>query len=240
MDMRTNLGGNRKSFGVMRAALCVSLAASALLGGCAPLVIGSAVTAGVVAVDRRTSGAHLEDQAIEFKAAAAFRENLADGYHINANSYNRQVLLTGEVATAQEKAKAEQLVRLLPNVRNVFNELAVGPRSSMTQRSNDTLITGRVRSRVVGTDHLPSNSMKITTERSVVYLQGLATPREAELATEVARTTTGVEKVVRLFEHISEAELKESQADRQARQPADAPLYSEGNDGGGNQGGGAR
>lgn len=204
-----------------RSAVCLLLAGSALVSGCAPLLVGGVVTAGVVAADRRTSGAQLEDQAIELKTASAFRENLLEGYHINISSFNRQVLLTGEVPNEQERQNAEQLARKIDNVRNVFNDLLVSPSSTLTQRSNDTLITGRVRARVIGTDNLPSNSIKITTERGIVYLQGLVTQREASLATEVARTTTSVNKVVRVFEYISEAELAQRQADKEARVPVE-------------------
>lgn len=216
---------------ISRTALGILLACSAVLSGCAPLVIGgAAVTTAVVATDRRTSGAQLEDQTIEIKAASAFREHLNEGHHININSYNRQVLLTGEVPTGQDRTNAERLVRQIDNVRNVYSDLAIGPGSSLSQRSNDVLISSRVRSRVFGTENLPANSLKITTERGVVYLQGLATQREAALATEVARTTSGVNKVVRVFEYISESELAQSQADKEARVPVE-PVGSTGHEG---------
>ena len=210
-----------------RTVLCLLLAGSALASGCAPLLFGGVVTAGVVSADRRTSGAQLEDQAIELKASSAYKENLTGEYHINTNSYNRQVLLTGEVETEKSRVDAERAMRQVPNVRNVFNELRVMPSSTLTQRSNDTLITGHVRSRVVGTDDLPSNSLKITTERNTVYLQGLVTQREAALATEVARTTSAVDKVVRVFEYISESELRARQEEREARVPV-VPVTSNG------------
>ncbi|RMX04975.1 BON domain-containing protein [Corticibacter populi] len=202
-------------------ALCISLASAILTTGCAPMIIGGAVVAGSVAVDRRTAGAQVDDQAIEIKVRTALNEHIAEGSHVNINSYNRQVLLTGEVATEADRQKAAEQTRQVENVRNVYNELQVMPSTGYSQRSSDTYITGKVRTRIINTENLPSKSLKITTERGVVYLQGLVTPREAELATEVARTTDGVARVVRLFEYISETELAQSQADREARTPTE-------------------
>lgn len=198
------------------------LLSCAVLSGCMPLVLGGAATAGVVAVDRRTSGTQVEDQAIEFKTSAAFRENTAHfqkDNHINVNSFNRHVLLTGEVGSEQDKATAERIARKVENVENVYNELAVMPNSSFSQRSNDTLLTGRVRSWLIGTDGIPSNSVKVTSERGIVYLQGLVTQHEADLIVERVRTLSGVNRVVRVFEYVSPNELTSRQPDKEARVP---------------------
>lgn len=197
-----------------------------IISGCMPLVLGGAATAGVVAVDRRTSGTQLEDQTIEFKTAAAFRENSAHfqkDNHINVNSFNRHVLLTGEVGSEQDKATAARIAKKVESVENVYNELAVMPNSSFAQRSNDTLLTGRVRSWLIGTDGIPSNSVKVTSERGIVYLQGLVTQHEADIIVERVRTLSGVNRVVRVFEYISPTELTERQPDKEARVPT-APV----------------
>lgn len=204
-----------------QAALCVLLIGSFVLSGCVPLVLGGGAAAGVVAVDRRTSGTQLEDQTIEFKTSAAFRENSAHfqkDYHINVNSYNRRVLLTGEVGSEQDKATAERIAKQVENVEALYNELAVMPNSSLGQRSNDTLLTGQVRSWLIGTDGIPSNSVKVTSERGIVYLQGLVTKEEADIIVERVRTISGVHRVVRVFEYISPTELTSRQPDKEARQ----------------------
>lgn len=207
------------SIRVSQSALGILLAGSAFLSGCAPLLVGSVVTAGVVATDRRTSGTQVEDQAIELKAANAYREHITEGYHISTNSYNRHVLLTGEVPTPQDRTRAQEVARQIENVRSVRNELVVGPSSTLSQRSNDLLTSSKVRSRIIGTENLPSNSLRIHTERGVVYLRGLVTRREAALSTEVARTTSGVQKVVQYFEFISEEEAARQQAQLQDTTP---------------------
>jgi osmotically-inducible protein OsmY len=187
--------------------LAATLAAS--LSACAPVVVGGAAVVGsLVAVDRRTSGAQLEDEGIELRAAARIRENLGDRVHINVTSYNRQVLLTGEVPTAQDKQLAEQVVSRVENVRVIVNELGVMGNSSFTQRSSDTLVTGRVKAGLVDARDLYASAFKVVTERGVVYLMGRVTQREADRGTDIARSTSGVQKVVRVFEIISEEELQ--------------------------------
>ncbi len=187
--------------------LAATLAAS--LSACAPVVVGGAAVVGsLVAVDRRTSGAQLEDEGIELRAAARIRENLGERVHINVTSYNRQVLLTGEVPTAQDKQLAEQVVSRVENVRVIVNELGVMGNSSFTQRSSDTLVTGRVKAGLVDARDLYASAFKVVTERGVVYLMGRVTQREADRGTDIARSTSGVQKVVRVFEIISEEELQ--------------------------------
>jgi osmotically-inducible protein OsmY len=190
--------------------LTTLLAASvaATLSACAPVMVGGAVMGSLVAVDRRTSGAQLEDEGIELRAAARIRENLGDRVHINITSYNRQVLLTGEVPSAQDKQLAEQVVSRVENVRAIVNELGIMGNSSFTQRSNDSLITGKVKAALVDARDLYASAYKVVTERGVTYLMGRVTQREADRGTDIARSTSGVQKVVRMFEIISEEELR--------------------------------
>ena len=189
------------------------------LGGCVPLVVGGAVMTGMVATDRRTSGAQLDDEGIEVRIVNRLHEAFGDRVHVNATSYNRQVLLTGEVGSAYDKQRVEQIVSRVDNVRAVVNELAVIGGSSFTQRSGDSVITGRVKAALLDAPDISGNAFKVVTERGAVYLMGRVTKREAERATEVVRGVGGVQKVVRVFEIISEAELQRIQTDN-APQPA--------------------
>lgn len=194
-----------KSFARMTAA---TLAASGLviaLGACAPVLLGGAmVGGGFVATDRRTSGAQLEDEGIELRANA----RLGDKGHFNVTSYNRQVLLTGEVPSEQAKMQATEIVSKVENVRAVVNELAVAGNSSLSQRSADALVTGRIKAVLVDARDLSSNAFKIVTERGVVYMMGRVTQREANVATELIRGVSGVQRVVRVLELITDEELK--------------------------------
>ena len=198
--------------------VCMLLAAAALAGGlsaCVPLVMGGAAVGTLVAVDRRTSGTQLEDEGIEFRAANRLHGLYGDRAHVNVTSWNRQVLLTGEVPTQEDRQKAEQTLREVENVRSVVNDLVVAPPSSLSQRSNDTLITGKVKASFVDAKDLVSAAFKVVTERGVVYLMGRVTQREATRATEIVRGVSGVTKVVRVFEIISEEELRRNFANPQ-------------------------
>ena len=204
----------------------VNAIAAALLGGsltaCIPLIMGGAVVGGtLVASDRRTSGAQLEDEGIELRSNSRIRNNVGDRVHINVNSYNRQVLLTGEVPSAQDKLLVEQLVAKVENVTSVVNELGILGNSTLTQRSSDVLVTGRVRAMLVDAKDLFANSFKVVTERGITYMMGRVTQREADRGTAVARGTPGVQKVVRIFEIVSEEELA-----RQLPAPAKPPAQS--------------
>jgi osmotically-inducible protein OsmY len=181
--------------------------ALACLGGCVPLMVGGAVMGGMVATDRRTSGTVVEDEGIELKAAARIRDNLGQRVHVNVTSYNRQVLLTGEVPSAQDKQLVEQAAAQTENVRNVVNELEVLGSSTLTQRSSDTVVTGRVKAALLDAKDLFSNSFKIVTERGITYVMGRVTQREANRATDIITATPGVLKVVRVLEILSEEEL---------------------------------
>ena len=192
--------------------LTLSLAATSLLLGsltaCVPLVIGGAAAGGsLVATDRRTSGAQLEDEGIELRGYSRLRSAIGDRAHINVTSYNRQVLMTGEVPTEADKQLVEQTVSRVENVTAVVNELAVIGNATLTQRSSDALVTGRVKAMLLDAPDLFSNAFKVVTERGSTYLMGRVTQREADRATEVVRATPGVQKVIRIFEIISEQEL---------------------------------
>jgi len=205
---------------------------SALLSACAPAMFGVVIGTAMVASDRRTSGAQVDDEAIEIRGAAAMRENFGTNTRVNITGYNRQVLLTGEVANDQQRLQAEQLVNKLPNVRSIVNELAVGPASSLSDRSSDALITARVKAAMVDTEDVFANVYKVVTERGTVYLMGRVTQREAQRATEVARGVSGVKRVVRVFEYLSEEELRAMQPKKsgvdlnQPSSPAAAPVSS--------------
>ena len=184
------------------------LASSTLLTGCAPLLIGGAAVGGMMVYsDRRTSGTQLEDQSIEMKAANRARDIVGDRGHVSATSYNRVVLLTGEVPTEGERAAIEKSIVQVENVKSTVNELAVMGPTSMTGRSNDTVLSSKVKATFVDAKDLQSNAFKVVTERGTVYLMGRVTEREGDRATELARSVAGVQRVVRVFEFLSEAEL---------------------------------
>jgi osmotically-inducible protein OsmY len=202
------------SFSMRRAGLALVLLGSALgtLTACFPLAVGGAVVGGMVAADRRTAGSVLEDEGIELRSASRIREAIGDRGHINVTSYNRQVLLTGEVASAQDKQLAEQIVAGVDNVRNIVNELAILGNSTLQQRSSDSVVTGRVIGGLLDANDLSTKAFKITTERGVTYVMGRVTAREAKRATEIISGTTGVQRVVRILETISEEDLARMQA----------------------------
>jgi len=191
--------------------LAASLAAMQLVA-CAPLLVGGAMVGGaMVAVDRRTTGAQVEDATIESKASSRIRELMGDRAHVSVTSYNRTVLLTGEAPTEADRTAVEQAVQRIENVRSTVNEIAVMAPTSMSTRSNDSFLTGKVKATFVDAKDLQANAFKMVTERGNVYLMGRVTEREATRATDLARTVSGVQKVVRVFEIVTEAELAEAQ-----------------------------
>ena len=188
--------------------LAAAALASLLTTGCAPLLIGGAMVGGVsVATDRRTSGTQLEDQTIEIKAGARIREQFGDKVHVSVNSYNRVVLLTGEAQAEADRDALERVVSGVENVQKVLNEVAVGPASSLGSRSNDVVIAGKVKAKLIDARDLISNAFYVVVERGNVYLMGRVTEREANRATEIARQISGVTKVVKAFEIVTEDEL---------------------------------
>jgi osmotically-inducible protein OsmY len=184
----------------------------AVLGGslsaCFPLLVGGAAGGALVAMDRRTSGAQLEDEGIELRSMARLRDNIGSRARVSVTSYNRQVLLTGEVLNENDKKLVEQVVSRVENVTGVVNELAVIDSPSLVQRSSDVLITGQVKALLIDAKDLYASAFKVVTERGTVYLMGRVTQREADRATEIARGARGVQKVVRILEIISEEEMQ--------------------------------
>ena len=192
--------------------LIAALAAATALSACAPLLIGGAVLGGSMVVsDRRTSGAQVEDQGIELKVLNRVREAVGDRGHISVTSYNRLLLITGEAATDADKAAVEQAASRVENVRSIVNELAVMGASSLTSRSNDTILTSKVKASYVDAKDVFSNAVKVVTERGTVFLMGRVTAREATRASDIARGVSGVQKVVKVFEIVTEAELADLQ-----------------------------
>ena len=198
---------NQKLLGSVLLSVCLGAALSA----CAPMMMGGAVMGTLIATDRRTSGMQVEDEGIELKGASRIRENLGERGHVNVSSYNRQVLLTGEVPSAQDKQAVEQILSKVENVRSVVNELGVLENSTLSQRSSDALVTGKVKASMVDAQDLFANSFKVVTERGTTYLMGRVTQREANRATDLVRSIEGVKKVVRVVELISEEELQRLQ-----------------------------
>lgn len=197
-----------KFISLRTAMLAGALAAASLLSACAPLLVGGAAVGGVLMFsDRRTSGAQIEDQAIELKAMNRVRDAIGDRGHVNATSYNRVVLITGEVQSDADRAAVEQTIARIENVRSTVNELAIMGPTSLTARSNDVILSSKVKATFVDAKELQANAFKVTAERGTVYLMGRVTEREAELGTELARSVGGVQKVVRLFETLTDEEL---------------------------------
>lgn len=196
----------------LRAARALTLAvgavvAAATLGGCAALVVGGAVGTAMMVTDRRTAGVQIEDQSIELKSLTRIREAIADRGHVNVTSFNRMVLITGEVPTEADRVAVEQAIARIENVRSTVNDLAVMGSSSLAARSNDTILTSKVKATYIDAKDLQASAVKVVTERGTVYLLGRVTEREATRAAELARSISGVQKVVRVFEVLTEAEL---------------------------------
>jgi osmotically-inducible protein OsmY len=188
-----------------RMLLVAALAATVLpqLQGCAPLAVGAAAGGAVMMVgDRRTTGIYIEDENIEWKALARIRE-VAPSAHVNATSYNRKVLLTGEAASDQEKKRIETEVRAVPSVLDVTNEIQVAGASSLASRGSDSLITSNVKVRMVNNGKFSPNHVKVVTEAGTVYLMGLVSQAEGDAAADIARTTSGVTRVVKVFEYVN-------------------------------------
>lgn len=184
------------------------LAAALMSTACAPLMVGGAMVGGaLMATDRRTSGTQVEDQGIELKASARVREQFGSRVHVNVNSYNRLVLLTGEVPSEADRAAVERAVAQVENVSRVLNELAIAGNSSLTSRSNDVALASKIKLSLIDARDLISNAFYVVVERGTVYVMGRVTEREATRASEIIRGISGVQRVVRAFEVISEEEL---------------------------------
>ena len=178
------------------------------MSACAPILVASVAGSALVATDRRTSGTQLEDETIELRASSKVRDMFGEKVHVNITSYNRQVLVTGEVPSEKERQAVVGIVEKVENVKSVVNELSVMANASLGSRSNDLVVTGKIKASLVDSRDLFANAFKVVTERNTVYLMGRVTQREADSATQVVRNVSGVNKVVRLFEIISEEELR--------------------------------
>jgi osmotically-inducible protein OsmY len=211
--------------------LLIGAAIAAVLPACAPIVVGGAMVVGLligaadhdrcagrqhggamvggalIATDRRTTGTQVEDQSVELKAPQRIAAAIGDVGHVTVTSYNLVALITGEVPTEAHRTAVGQAVARIENVRSIVNELAVAGNSSLTSRSSDSYLTGRVKAAFIDVPGLDATAIKVVTERGTTYLMGRVTEAEAARATEVARSISGVQKVVRVFEIISEAEL---------------------------------
>ncbi len=189
-----------------KAILCAALLGS--LSGCVEMVVGSAVMGAVATADRRTLGAQTEDKSITVKAELRIPKVAGQDAHVNVAAFNRKVLLTGEVPDAAAKAAVEREVAAIDGVQNVINELDVAGPASYTSRSSDALITTKVKASLVDMKTISATSFKVVTERGTVYLMGRVTQREGQLAADIARGVSGVQKVVKIFEYISEEEMR--------------------------------
>ena len=196
--------------------MCLGLASCA-----APLMFGGVIGGAMVASDRRTTGIQVEDETIEQRSATAMRENFGSKEHISITSYNRQVLITGEVSSDTVRRQVESLVSRVENVRAVVNELVVGPASSTSDRASDAILVAKVKASMVDTEDVFANVYKVVGERGTIYLMGRVTQREAKRATDVVRGVSGVKRVVRVFEYITEDELRAMQPKRSGSQSVD-------------------
>jgi osmotically-inducible protein OsmY len=194
---------------VAKAVLCTALLASVLsLSGCFPLVVGGVAMGAAATADRRTLGAQTEDKTITVKAEMRLNKLGGDLAHINIASFNRKVLITGEVPDQSTKAAAEREVRAIEGVQTVYNELEIGAPASYTARSSDAMVTTKVKASLVEMNTISAASFKVVTENGTVFLMGRVTQREGDVATDVTKSVTGVQRVVKLFEYITEEELR--------------------------------
>jgi len=193
--------------------LTLTLAAAVVpaLQGCFPVVAAGAATGAMMAADRRSTGAYVEDEGLEWKVGNRIKERFGDAVHVNVTAFNRVVLLTGEISDEKSRVALDQIAASVPNVRGVTNEVQVAGVSSLTSRGNDAVVTSKVKARFVDDQNFAANHVKVVTEAGTVYLMGLVTRSEADRATDIARTTSGVRKVVRVFEYITAEEAKSLQ-----------------------------
>ncbi len=226
MNKSTSVPRQRVSQRLGRSLLLMTLGASLLasLSGCAALFVGGAVGGAISVSDRRTFGSQTEDTSIELKASNRISNVFGDSVHVNVNSYNRKVLLTGEVKDEATKTKVENEVRSVENVMSIVNEIQVSLfLSSFGSRSSDTLITTKARANLVSTQDIYSSSFKIVTEAGVVYLMGRVSQREGDAAAEAVRGISGVTRVVKVYEYIDESEVRNYVQRGQPAETADTP-----------------
>jgi len=207
--------------------LSITLLVVAQLSACGVLAVGGVMAGASVAADRRTPAVQAIDKGIELEAENALAKRFGDNAHINVTSFNQKVLLTGEVKDADIKGEAGAYAKAMKNARSVFNELIIGPNSSLTARANDAYLESKIKTQMIFTEQLPSNSMAIVAEGSSVYLMGILTQSEADLAKKVVSNTNGVKDVYAYFDIISEEEKirleKQGKADQS--QPSSPPKF---------------
>lgn len=212
-------------FNTLKIRLFAALLTISFLSGCGVLAVGGVVAGATIAADRRTPAVQAIDKGIELEAGNALAKRFGDDAHINVTSFNQKVLLTGEVKDTDIKNQAGAYVKAMKNVRSVFNELVIGPNSSYTARANDTYLESKIKTQMIFTEKLPSNSMVIVAEGTSIYLMGILTQNEADLAKKIASNTNGVKDVYAYFDIISEAEKirLEKQGKADESQPNSAP-----------------
>jgi osmotically-inducible protein OsmY len=186
----------------------VTVVSSSLLQGCFPVIAGGMAGGALVIADRRNPGTQAIDRGIQLEAESLIIKTYGDNVHVNVSVFNRRVLLTGEARTDQLKSDVARRVQAMKNVTEVINELVAAPNSTLTARANDTFLTTRIKALYVADQAVPSNSMKIITEASKVYLMGIVTDAEANKAVDIARQVPGVKQVTKLFDIISEADKR--------------------------------
>jgi osmotically-inducible protein OsmY len=189
-------------------ALATLITALPMLQGCVPAIIGSAAVGVMSAYDRRSTGIQTDDETTEWKAAQAIPDKFRSLSHVNFTAYNRRVLITGEVPSAEAKAIVGEQTQQLAGVKEIFNELNIAPASPLSNRSNDSYITSKLKARLVDSNQLSAIHVKVVTENGVAYLMGIVNEREAKVAVAIARTTDGVRRVVNILEVVSEADTK--------------------------------
>ena len=212
-----------QSFGKFLVALMITTQLSA----CGVIAVGGVAAGASIMADRRTPGVQAIDNGIEMEANAALSKKFGDNAHINVTSFNQKVLLTGEVKDADIKGEAGAYVKAMKNARTVFNELIIGPNSTYTARANDSYLESKIKTQMIFTDKLPSNSMSIVAEGTSVYLMGILTQNEADLAKKIASNTNGVKDVYVYFDIISDAEKNrlEKQGKADESQPNAPPKF---------------
>ncbi|OIR04578.1 osmotically-inducible protein Y precursor [mine drainage metagenome] len=182
--------------------LLTALVLASQITACVPVVVGGAAAGGAIAADRRTSGVYIEDENIELKASKNIADALGETAHVNITSFKGNVLLTGEVPNIEAKSKAENIAKATASVRNITDELAISPKTAISSRANDTYLTSKIKAQFVTENRFQANYVKVVTENSVVYLMGYVTQAEADAAVDIARNTSGVTKVVKVFEYM--------------------------------------
>jgi len=205
----------------------VLLVATSFLSACGVLAVGGVAAGASVMADRRSPAVQVTDKGIELEVGNALDKKFGDSAHINVTSFNQKVLLTGEVKNSDIKEQVEAYAKANKNARSIFNELVIGPNSTYSARANDSYLESKVKTQMIFTEQLPSNSMDIVAEGSSIYLMGILTQHEAEIAKKVASNINGVKDVYAYFDIISDAEKVrlEKQGKAEESQPTSPPKY---------------